>query len=49
MVYQVSSTTFGILYPSSHPKGAISYFGSGAPMAWAASDAIEFSITYEAA
>jgi hypothetical protein len=49
MVYQVSSTTCAVLYPSSHPKGAISYFGSGAPMAWAASDAIEFTVTYEAA
>ena len=49
VAYLVSSTTAGVLYASGHPKGAIAYYGASTPISWAASDAIEFTLTYEAA
>jgi hypothetical protein len=48
-VYLASSTTVGFLFSNTWPLGNLTYVGAAQPMAWAASDALEFTITYEAA
>lgn len=47
--YLVSSTTVGFLFSNTWPLGNQNYIGASQPMTWAASDQIEFTITYEAA